>query len=391
MKLSADPREVGQNVDHEKLELDFEATKPGFLYAFLVNENEVVKEEVFFDDFSVVHEKSLIIQQNSYYPFGLTFNSFQRENFVKNKFLYNAGSELQDDLDLGVYETFYRMLDPANGRWWQVDPKVENMYDWSPYNYSFNNPILHNDPKGDCPPGTPCFDLLNAAMSDAAVHPNGVGAHTLGVTQALSNSIGGLVNALSHPIQTLQGLGNLALAGVAGSPSAAMQMDNALGTNSYGAMAGLTNAISNGANNLINGNGIQRGTTIGEIGGAILGSKGLSIGLGAVRSTLSAGVASFGQRMFLSESFGITSQRFGSSLVNARGALNQPGGLFKAGWSNVASNGGGMQFRIGIGSKLGNPNQALFHAYVPKTFVPNSFANPSMQVKLSLFKLAKTQ
>lgn len=57
------------------------------------------------------------------------------------------------------------------------------------------------------------------------------------------------------------------------------------------------------------------------------------------------------------------------------------------GWSNVAKNGGGMQMRIGIGSKAANPNQALFHIYVPKTFVPNSFANPSMQVKLSLYKL----
>ena len=55
-----------------------------------------------------------------------------------------------------------------------------------------------------------------------------------------------------------------------------------------------------------------------------------------------------------------------------------PGGLFKMGWSNVAKNGGGMQMRIGIGSKAANPNQALFHMYVPKTFVPNSFANPSM-------------
>ena len=48
------------------------------------------------------------------------------------------------------------------------------------------------------------------------------------------------------------------------------------------------------------------------------------------------------------------------------------------GWSNVAKNGGGMQLRIGIGSKAANPNQALFHMYVPKTFVTNSFANPSM-------------
>lgn len=95
----------------------------------------------------------------------------------------------------------------------------------------------------------------------------------------------------------------------------------------------------------------------------------------------------FGERLFLSGKFGITSSKFGSSLVKAQGALKQLGVLFKMGWSNVTKNGGGMQMRIGIGSQAANPNKALFHIYIPKTFVPNSFANPSMQVKLSLYKL----
>jgi len=56
-------------------------------------------------------------------------------------------------------------------------------------------------------------------------------------------------------------------------------------------------------------------------------------------------------------------------------------------WSNVAENGGGMKFRIGIGQSV-KANQALFHLYVPGTFVPNSFANSSMAVKMSLYKLA---
>jgi len=35
-----------------------------------------------------------------YYPFGLTCNSYQRENSVKQNYQYN-GKELQDELDLG--------------------------------------------------------------------------------------------------------------------------------------------------------------------------------------------------------------------------------------------------------------------------------------------------
>jgi len=40
------------------------------------------------------------IQIYDYYPFGLTFNSWQRLGGVKNDYLYN-GKEMQDELDLG--------------------------------------------------------------------------------------------------------------------------------------------------------------------------------------------------------------------------------------------------------------------------------------------------
>jgi RHS repeat-associated protein len=107
--------------------------------------------EVYFDDFKVTQTKSPIIQQDDYYPFGERFNSYSRENSIFNKKLYNAGSELQTDLDLNVYETQYRMYDPLMGRWWQIDPMVDEFYNLSPYNYSYNDPIRYNDPKGDCP------------------------------------------------------------------------------------------------------------------------------------------------------------------------------------------------------------------------------------------------
>ena len=68
------------------------------MYIYLRNENET-PVEVFFDDFKVEQIKSPVVQTNDYYPFGLAFNSYRRENSLDQKYLYN-GKELQDELNL---------------------------------------------------------------------------------------------------------------------------------------------------------------------------------------------------------------------------------------------------------------------------------------------------
>lgn len=64
-----------------------------------------------------------------------------------------------------------------------------------------------------------------------------------------------------------------------------------------------------------------------------------------------------GSKLFLSETFGITSTRFAHSVTGATGSLNVTGSLFKIGWSGVSKNGGGMMLRIGLG---GTGNAARF-------------------------------
>jgi hypothetical protein len=46
-----------------------------------------------------------------------------------------------------------RTYDYITGRWWQVDPLADeiDLVSFTPYNYSFNNPILYSDPEGDFP------------------------------------------------------------------------------------------------------------------------------------------------------------------------------------------------------------------------------------------------
>jgi RHS repeat-associated protein len=146
-RLTTVCKETGQDVAHEKLSGTITIAEPGYVYVYLSNEEGASAYEVYFDDFKVDQVKSPVIQTDDYYPFGSRFNSYSRENSVPNKYLYNKGSELQDDLGLDVYQTHFRMLDTWIGRWWQVDPKPS--YDMSVYNSMNNNPILNNDPLGD--------------------------------------------------------------------------------------------------------------------------------------------------------------------------------------------------------------------------------------------------
>lgn len=68
---------------------------------------------------------------------------------LENKFKYN-GIELNEDLGVEDYDAHFRTLDPQTGRWWQVDPKIEQGQESiSPYNSMSDNPILRTDPLGD--------------------------------------------------------------------------------------------------------------------------------------------------------------------------------------------------------------------------------------------------
>ncbi len=82
-----------------------------------------------------------------YYPFGLTFNEYQNQAEQGNDFLYQ-GKEIQSDLELNIYDFEARMYDPVLGRTFQLDPHLENYYNWSPYSWSGDNPINMIDPTG---------------------------------------------------------------------------------------------------------------------------------------------------------------------------------------------------------------------------------------------------
>lgn len=148
--LSQTAKETEQDIAHKRLfnTVPVTISEPRYIYVFYSNEESAGNYEAYFDDFKVTQTKSAIVQAEDYYPFGLTFNSYKRENSVGNNYLYN-GKELQDELDLGWMDYGARMYMADIGRFTTVDPLAEILQEsWTPYHYVKNNPIKFIDPTG---------------------------------------------------------------------------------------------------------------------------------------------------------------------------------------------------------------------------------------------------
>ncbi len=92
--------------------------------------------------------KSPVIASQDFYPFGLTFNSYNRENSTPNDYKYN-GKEEQTELGLGWLDYGWRNYDPTIGRFNTIDNFADSYFDLNPYQYGANNPIKYIDVNGD--------------------------------------------------------------------------------------------------------------------------------------------------------------------------------------------------------------------------------------------------
>jgi RHS repeat-associated protein len=134
-----------ESFDHA-LSKEIVVEEAGYAYIFVSNEHPTYVD-VYFDDVTVGHTLSPIVSSSDYYPFGLTFNSFKRENTTPQDYKYN-GKEEQNELNLGWLDYGRRMYQPEIGRWNVVDPLAETYANISPYAYVANNPIVLKDPNG---------------------------------------------------------------------------------------------------------------------------------------------------------------------------------------------------------------------------------------------------
>jgi len=106
------------------------------------------------DEISTLPEDEEVLRRTHYYPFGMTMDLPFLEDFnnPENDYLYN-GKELNKDFEINLSDYGARWYDAAIGRWGGVDPLADDpsQVSWTPYHYTYNNPIKFIDPDGKSP------------------------------------------------------------------------------------------------------------------------------------------------------------------------------------------------------------------------------------------------
>lgn len=212
---------------------NIKSPKNGYAYVYLSNESN---EAVYFDNFVVGDNRGRIIEEDHYYSFGLKIAAISskklgdgNEGSLKNGHLYND-KDLWDDGDVNWYDYGFRNYDAQIGRFPQLDPLTDDYPELTPYQFAGNEPIANIDIDG-LEPGNSIFTgvdqatggLISAASqleaSVTTVFKSGTktvakaasvsGSFLKGVGKNAWSTVTGLWNAVTSPIQTLKGIGNL--------------------------------------------------------------------------------------------------------------------------------------------------------------------------------------
>jgi len=135
----------GDWVPMEANNLIFPLDEPGYVFVYI--DNQSIGMDTWFDNVHVEHYTSSVLEENHYYPFGLTISGQAGGNTTGQPYKYN-GKELEKSFGLEMYDYGARMYNSQIGRWNGIDPLADKFHFLSPYVYVANNPIIFLDPDG---------------------------------------------------------------------------------------------------------------------------------------------------------------------------------------------------------------------------------------------------
>lgn len=123
-------------------------TEKGSIYIWVSNDSDY-NLNVYLDDLKVTHSKGQILQEDHYYPFGLTINALSSSAPLSKPNKYKlSGNEEQTAFGWNIYDFNARFYDPVLGRFIQIDPMADERNWVTPYNFVQNNPLIFVDPTG---------------------------------------------------------------------------------------------------------------------------------------------------------------------------------------------------------------------------------------------------
>jgi RHS repeat-associated protein len=154
--------------------------KSGYLYVYV--SNATPNWDVYFDNLSIKHYSGPMLEENHYYPYGLSMaglcDKAVKTQYTENRYRYNSKElqqqEFADGRGLETYDFGARMQDPQLGVWHNIDPLAESTPGISPYAFGMDNPIKFRDVDGmKTDPNPPTYSGQAQVYLNSLADPGG--------------------------------------------------------------------------------------------------------------------------------------------------------------------------------------------------------------------------
>lgn len=166
-------------------------TGNGLLLVYI--DNQSIGKNVWFDNLNVENYSSEVLEEDHYYPFGLTLNTTQMQTGLNPQPYKLSTKEQECTFGVNLYDFGARMQDMQLGRWNGVDALSEKFYYESPYSYSGNNPVHNIDIGG----------LLKTSYNEETLRQQGFTESNINTFKTVVRNVGNMLVNNPQALETL--------------------------------------------------------------------------------------------------------------------------------------------------------------------------------------------